>query len=120
MNFSSAIQAHTNWKLRLFTACAETSTVRIDADTLAKDDQCELGKWLRGDARRYTSDARFSELVAAHAGFHRAAGDVARMIAAGKKAEAEKTLYSRDSEFTRTTMQVVALLMGFRTRHGDS
>jgi hypothetical protein len=58
--------------------------------------------------------------VSAHADFHRAAAAVARLIVAGKKEEAEKDIYSRDSQFGQITAQVVSLLMGFRTRHGDA
>ncbi len=75
MNFSAAIQAHANWKLRLYAAC-HGSPDAIDMHTLAQDNACELGKWLHGDGQRYVSEAQFGELRSAHAAFHRSAASI--------------------------------------------
>lgn len=120
MNFSAAIQAHTSWKLRLAAACAVLSSDKIDVDSLVKDNICELGKWLHGGGRRFADDPTFDELVAAHAAFHRAAAAIAKMVGLGKKAEAEALINTRESEFGKLSLRVVSILMGFRTRHGDT
>jgi hypothetical protein len=120
MNFSAAIQAHANWKLRLAALCQGSSREKIDIDSLAKDNVCELGKWLHGDCRKYASDPKFQELVNTHAAFHRSAAAIAKMAGSGKAAEAEASINSRESEFGKISVQVVGLLMGFRGRYGDA
>jgi len=120
MNFSSAIQAHTNWKLRLYGNCRNSSKDVIDISTLGKDNACELGKWLHGDAQQHTSDPQFGELISSHAAFHRSAASVAAMIEGGKRTEAEALLNSTESEYCKLSLRVVGILMGFRTRYGDA
>ncbi len=120
MNFSSAIQAHSNWKLRLVAHCEGKATDKLDMHGLMKDDLCELGKWLHDPSQKYAADPKFPELVKAHALFHRAAGTVAAMIISGKRAEALVQINSRESDFGKLSIAVVGLLMGFRTRYGDT
>ena len=118
-NFSSAIQAHTNWKLRLAASCRSASAEKIDVAALAKDNVCALGKWLHGDGRAHDSHARFRELVDAHAGFHRSAAALAVLIEHGKPDEAAVLLNSRDSEFGKLSLRVVGVLMALRSELGD-
>src|ERR1022692_4636338 len=110
-NFSSAIQAHTNWKLRLATNCRSASPEKIDVAALAKDDVCALGKWLHGDGRDHASHPRFRELVDAHSAFHRSAAALAALIERGKREEAAALINSRDSEFCKLSLRVVGVLM---------
>ena len=118
-NFSSAIQAHTNWKLRLATNCKIASLEKIDVAALAKDNVCALGKWLHGDGRAHVAHARFRELVDAHAAFHRSAAALAALIERGKREEAAALINSRDSEFGKLSLRVVAILMALRSELGD-
>ncbi len=119
MNFSAAILAHANWKLRLSAQCEGKTTEKIDVAALGKDDGCELGKWLHGSGQQYASDAKFHDLIQAHAAFHRSAAIIARIVAQGKGADALAQVNSRDSEFGKHSINVVGLLMGFRSRYGD-
>ena len=119
-DFTAAIQAHTNWKLRLASACTASTTKTIDPDSLRRDDLCGLGKWLHGTGSRYASDPKFSQLLAAHSQFHRNAAAVARMVETGKKTEAAALVNAHESEFCKTSLEVVGLLMGFRTRYRDT
>lgn len=120
MNFSTAIQAHTNWKLRLYSCCSASSKDVIDIPGLAKDNLCDLGKWLHGGSHECAADPQFGELISAHAAFHRAAASIAAMIASGKKAEAAALIDSPESEYSKLSLQVVGLLMDFRKRHGNT
>lgn len=91
MNLDDAIDAHAQWKIRLRTAIHTKQP--LDTATIARDDQCELGKWLHGEAKaRYGTAPIFAELLSRHAVFHVAAGDVAKAIEAGQFAEAERLL----------------------------
>jgi hypothetical protein len=114
MDIDGAIQAHTNWKLRLFGACKGSSKEKIEAQTVEKDNVCELGKWLHGDAQRLGDDAVLKTLLEAHAAFHRTAAALARLIERGQNAAAEKALTAPDSEFNKLSIQVVGKLAQLR------
>ena len=91
MDFDSALAAHQEWKVKLRGAISGKS--QLDAATIAKDDCCELGKWLRGEAKpKLGALPVYRECVETHAAFHREAGKVAVLINAGKYAEAESAL----------------------------
>ena len=78
----TAIQAHANWRAKLRTAV--TQKERLDADTVGRDDCCELGQWLHGaGSSQYRSKPSFVNLLGAHRQFHEEAGKVARMINQG-------------------------------------
>ena len=119
MNFSAAIRAHANWRLRLSTCCQTNAKETVDTQTLAKANACDLGKWLYGEGQRYASDPRFGELVNIHTAFHRHAAEIAAMAQSGKRKEAETLINSNDSQFAKTSVQVVGILMKFRTQYGD-
>jgi hypothetical protein len=119
MDFDGAIQAHTNWKLRLFSYCRGKVAEKIDMQTLRKDDACALGQWLYGGGRKYAEDPKFQQLQEMHAAFHKCAASVGALVDGGQAAAAEALLNSRESEFNRTSIRVVGLLMDLRSRHLD-
>ena len=49
MDLNEAIQAHSEWKMKLRSAIQ--SRTQLDAATIARDDCCALGKWLHGESR---------------------------------------------------------------------
>ena len=114
MDFGSAIQAHSDWKLRLLSYCRGASREKPDFYTLQKDNACALGQWLHGPAKALGDDATLNELVQAHAAFHRCAATVAKMLENGQRAAAETFLNSRESEFGKLSLQVVRYLMKLR------
>lgn len=120
MDFSSAIQAHTDWKLRLLSYCRGTLREKPDCGTLQKDNVCALGQWLHGDSRAHSSDPLLNDLVGTHAAFHRCAATVAKMVENGQRADAEAALNSRSSEFGKLSLQVVGCLMKLRDRRPAS
>ena len=108
MNLDNAIDAHAQWKIRLRTAIQTKQP--LDAAKIARDDQCELGKWLHGEAKaKYGSAPIFAELLSRHAAFHLAAAEVAKAIEAGQYAEAERLLGA--SNFTVASRQVTMAIM---------
>jgi len=86
-----AIAAHGAWKDRLNTAIA-TGKLEMPIPNVKADNLCEFGKWLYGDAAALTSSDRYGKVKELHAHFHRAAGAVAELAVAGRKAEAEAAL----------------------------
>jgi methyl-accepting chemotaxis protein len=86
-----AFHAHTEWKVKLRTAIANKEP--LDAESIERDDKCALGEWLHGEGKsKYEKLPAYSECVASHAAFHKAAGRVARTIRAQKFDEASKML----------------------------
>ena len=88
MDLDQAVKKHAEWKLRFRSAISNKET--MDVATISKDNCCELGKWLHGEAKpKHGHLASYSECVTKHAGFHIEAGKVASAINAKKYAEAE-------------------------------
>lgn len=91
MNLDSALQKHAEWKAKFRYAISNKE--QLDDVTIAKDNCCELGKWLYGE-----SEATFGMLdshkncKAKHKIFHIEAGKIATAINSGKYAEAEAML----------------------------
>lgn len=91
MDLNQAITKHAEWKVKFRSAISNQET--LDAETISKDDCCELGKWLHGESKaKYGKFASYSDCVSKHATFHVEAGKVAKAINAKKYAEAESML----------------------------
>lgn len=91
MDLNQAIEKHADWKLRFRNAIAKHET--MDAAMIAKDNCCELGKWLHGEAKqKFSMLPSYTQCVAKHAAFHTEAGKIAQMINSGKYTDAEKML----------------------------
>jgi hypothetical protein len=79
MDLDQAIERHAQWKIKFRQAITNKET--MDAETIAKDNCCELGKWLHGDAKtKFGHLASQKECITKHAAFHTEAGKVARTI----------------------------------------
>lgn len=75
IDFNETILRHSEWKLRLAEYMRKPDG-SLDPDWLARDDQCELGKWMLGKGRAYASFEEFEELTRLHRAFHRTAADL--------------------------------------------
>lgn len=83
-----AIAAHGARKDRLSTAIA-SGKLEIPIANIRADNVCDFGKWLHGEVAVLGREPRYAKVKDLHARFHRAAGEVAELALAGKKAEAE-------------------------------
>jgi methyl-accepting chemotaxis protein len=107
-DFDQAIEAHRQWKVRLRQAIAEHA--RLDSDTLCRDDQCPLGRWIHGaGGQAWGHRPTFVALLDKHAEFHRTAGEVAVQINAGQYAQAERLIGS-GTAFSQVSTEVATLL----------
>lgn len=98
MDLNAAIQKHAEWKFKFREALS--SGTAMDAGAIAKDNGCEMGKWLHGEAHtKYGQRGAYVRCVANHAAFHVEAGKVAAAINAKKNAEAEKMLAAGSAFF---------------------
>jgi hypothetical protein len=91
VDLKMAVQKHAEWKYKFRTAM--TTSEPMDAATISKDNCCEIGKWLYGEAKAQHSHlGSYAKCLAAHAAFHVEAGKIAVLINSGKKDEAEQML----------------------------
>ncbi|NOU12579.1 MAG: chemotaxis protein [Methylococcaceae bacterium] len=91
INFDDVLQKHSAWKVKLRAAINQKET--LDADTISKDNCCDFGKWLYGDAKTQVGQrASYTECVKKHAAFHVEAGKIATLINAKKYQEADHLL----------------------------
>src|SRR6266568_1033201 len=73
---TNVIAAHGMWKYRLH-AAIERGQSDFSPQTVARDDQCALGKWLYGDARSHLAgSADYERIKELHAAFHRGAAAI--------------------------------------------
>ena len=91
MDLDKALAAHADWKVKLRVALTEHQV--LDAERIASDCQCDLGRWLQHEGKAaHSMNPSFRECVEAHTEFHRAAGAVARLINRKDFAGAERQL----------------------------
>lgn len=109
MDFDNAIGAHVQWKAKLSSYIAHPDHT-LNANMAAGDQNCELGKWLHGEGKRYANIPEYVALVKDHAQFHRAAGEVIRKADSGQKVLDEVAL-GANSDFANASTAVVADLM---------
>ena len=80
LDFASAIQSHRNWKNRLSKYVANESEEQLNYHLICRDDECALGKWIRGRGNaEFGHLPSFAELRAMHGQFHLAAGRIVQM-----------------------------------------
>jgi methyl-accepting chemotaxis protein len=109
INLDNAIKAHADWRAKLRIAIRRKEST--DAETIGRDDCCELGKWAHGHGQsRYGRNTSFMELVGAHREFHQAAGKVAATINRGDYEAAEQQLAS-GTDFSRASNKVSAAVI---------
>lgn len=112
MNFKDAIAAHGKWKVTLKNYL-ESPDGSLKPDDICKDNKCALGLWIYGESKTLCADNPDHELLRlAHARFHRATADVVRAVNQGSAKSAEQMI-SPESEFGRSTSDVIALLEKF-------
>jgi hypothetical protein len=119
LNFMTAIEAHIKWKSRLENYIQGTSTEDLKVETVCRDDQCPLGKWIysTGGERFGTIDT-FGDMKGQHALFHQCAGRIVETAQAGRKDEAMRLLQYGD--YVRASEQVKRLLAKLYVRLNTS
>jgi len=104
LTLDRALNAHQQWKARLKQAVKNQET--LDVVTIARDDCCDLGKWLTTEGRkRYGSRPEFVNLIDTHINFHHTAGVVAELIN-DKKLESALSHLGGGTQFAHASMDV--------------
>ena len=89
---SDAVNAHTQWKMRLLDA-AKAGTTDFTPDTVGRDDQCPFGKWLHGPLdSAVKGDAHYGKVLSLHGELHNKAAGVVEMIKRGDGQSASQAL----------------------------
>lgn len=109
MDLEAAIQKHVEWKAKFRSAMAQHQA--LDPVIIARDNYCELGKWLHGEGMaKFGSLGSHADCVSIHAAFHVEAGKVAQTINAKDYAEAESML-ENGTRYTNAANEVTAAIM---------
>ena len=109
MDLDSALAKHSEWKKTFRIAIYRQ--LEVDADTIARDDCCELGKWLHGEGQRQFGKLdSFAKCIASHRQFHIEAGKIACAINAKKFREAESML-ANGSQYVNITALIVSAIL---------
>jgi hypothetical protein len=108
MTSKDAISAHVNWKLRIHALLSGKLPDKLDPVTIARDNVCDLGKWIHGNAKDLVPGPVYADLKAAHADFHREASRIVREVYAGRPIGMEAI--DADSPFGKLTTRVVGIL----------
>jgi methyl-accepting chemotaxis protein len=117
MNVDEAITCHVAWRLKLTRYIAHPDS-SINAATISTDDQCDLGRWLKGEGAKFASLPEFSILKKEHAHFHSAAGSIVTRADKGEKVSEDVALGSK-SEFAKASNSVVSALMNIKMKIGQ-
>ena len=114
MEFNDAIAAHLRWRMTLshYVAAPDRS---LDAALVASTDRCELGRWINGEGKRYSSVPEFTSLVAAHTMFHWAASAIVRKADSGQSVMQDIAL-GLQSGYGAASTEIIKTLMLLRTR----
>ena len=114
MDFEQAILAHRHWKDKLSDYLKKPDG-SLSAMEVAKDDKCELGKWIHGDGAKHAKSPEFQHLRSEHARFHKAAADVVHKADSGANVSGETALGGH-SEFAAASTAVVKAIMSLRSK----
>ncbi len=104
LNFDDMILAHSKWKTKL--KAAIQGQEQIDVQTASKDDHCELGKWLKGEGKKYANLTQYSDLKTKHARFHASIPDILKQAHSGSREKALQLLEPL-GEFGRASSECI-------------
>ncbi|MBL8511278.1 MAG: CZB domain-containing protein [Betaproteobacteria bacterium] len=116
MNLNEAIEKHAAWKTKFRRAISEHQT--LDVATIAKDNCCDLGKWLHGEAKTlYGHTKGLLVCIDRHAAFHKEASMVAETINHKKFTEAS-TMLEAGTSYSSASNAVGVAIMQFKKEIG--
>ena len=109
MDLDIAIQKHAQWKFKFRDALHNKE--QVDAAAISKDNNCEFGKWLHGDAKaQFGTVGSYAKCVTEHTAFHVEAGKVAVLVNAHKSDEAER-LMAAGSAYDQASKRVAVSII---------
>lgn len=114
MNFDEAVQAHSAWKMKLSNYLRKPDG-SIKAADVQQDSKCNLGAWIYGEGKKFSSHPEYEILKAAHAKFHQAAADVIRKADSGKNVTEDVALGAK-SDYASASNAVITAIISIRRK----
>ena len=107
MIFFYFINSHAQWKAKFKQAIDNKE--QLDVALIAKDNCCDLGKWLYDpqSVSQYSQLASYQACITIHADFHQQAASIAALINEGQYEEANKQLI-HSSQYAKLSNAVSA------------
>jgi methyl-accepting chemotaxis protein len=115
MTFDDAVNCHSEWKRKL-RAYVSHPDGGMNVDEVGSNNKCKMGRWIRGDGRKYAAFPEFARLIAEHTRFHKAAADIVRRADRGQDVSSEFAL-GAGSEFSLSSSAVVLAIMDMKRKH---
>jgi hypothetical protein len=113
MKLQDAITAHVNWKLRIHALLTGKLADKLDPAAIARDNVCDLGKWIWGEGKNEIPQATLAELRATHAEFHREAARIVSEVYSGHTIGLEAI--DPNTPFGKLTTKIVGILSKLKT-----
>lgn len=108
----AAIQNHEKWQTKFRTAM--TQHLMMDPVIIGKDNYCQLGKLLHGEAKaKYGELSSYTDCVSSHAAFHMEAAKVAQTINSKNYVEA-KNMLGKGSALANASVKVTRAILKFK------
>ncbi len=96
LNLKEVLDAHEAWKNKLEMELSGVSSEPVDANIVASDCHCVLGKWLHGKGKKdYSKLPEYKPALDAHADFHLAAAEVVIQHQSNHTEQAKQLLKTR-------------------------
>lgn len=115
LSFEDAVHLHSEWKRKLH-EYARNPDDSLNVAEVAANDRCKLGKWIRGEGRKYSDYPEFARLAAEHTRLHTSAAEIVRRANCGEDVSGDFAL-GVGSEFSLASSAVVLALMDMKRRH---
>ncbi len=112
MDFTQAIAAHSQWKVKL-RMYLENDEGEYTVEEVACDDKCSLGKWIYGDGVAHKDAPAYEPLRTTHAQFHKSTSNIIAQIQAGEKDKAHEALQS-GSSYVDLSLQTIVQIRELR------
>ena len=112
MDLDQAILSHSKWKARLKNHLRGQE--QMEPESVGKDDQCELGKWLYGEGSSYANLSAFTDVKEKHQKFHTAAAAVIRSARSCPPGKALELIEPLKSEFAHASSDCIRALIALK------
>jgi methyl-accepting chemotaxis protein len=116
MDFDHAIAAHASWKAKL-AKYLKSPDHSLQPAEIALDNQCELGKWIAGEGKKFANLEEYRTVKSNHARFHRVASNIVQRANAGEQV-AEEIALGTKSDFASASSAVVRAIMALKMKVG--
>ena len=113
LNIREVVKAHVQWHKHFVEVIDGGKSLDVEADKVGMDIHCELGQWIHGYGRqRFGSHKEFKRLYVTHQDFHKASGDLVKLLRAGKRDKALDLLHGPVKEASDQILLDLNLLLG--------